>query len=99
MLVASEGLGLLLLLATILVTARSKVPVWKASLLPALFLGSNTSHQFPGPQECDNKSGEHVNNLTSSPVTLNDMRKLARRKKVRLVQDEQGELSLHCTLT
>ncbi|EXJ54306.1 hypothetical protein A1O7_09644 [Cladophialophora yegresii CBS 114405] len=89
---ALQALALLLLALTMISSTRSGTPIWKSSLLAALFLGpcGNVS-QRPEPQH--STSGPN-SNVSSSVCTLKEMEEKAKAMRVRLSRDENGELRL-----
>ncbi|ETI20607.1 hypothetical protein G647_08645 [Cladophialophora carrionii CBS 160.54] len=91
---ALQALALLLLGMTMISSFRSRTPIWKSSLLAALFLApSGSVSGGPEPQQgvsALNSDG----NVSSNVCTLKEMEAKAKEMRVRLLRDEGGGLRL-----
>ena len=89
---ALQALGILLLGITMILSFRSRTPVWKSSLLAVLFLGpcSNVS----GRSEFQRSVSTFGGNTSSAGLTQKEMEEKAKTMRVRLAADDSGGLRL-----
>ncbi|KAJ9602162.1 hypothetical protein H2200_013282 [Cladophialophora chaetospira] len=87
-----QALGVLLLGITITLSLRNRTPVWKSSLLAALFLGPSSN--APGRPGLQHSVPAFSNNIPFAVPTQKEMEERARTMRVRLSPDESGGLRL-----